>query len=161
MNLSVSWYNNNNINVFFFQNRVIVLQSFQTEIEWFTLCDKGVWNLNGCILMCSSSRRRKWQVWRGIVGMKGAAAVLRIETNYISGCCEATASAALWPSIISSFHTSQKQRAGLICEGRGGWVRRLGVLELSLAAYTLTLLENHKELSVSQCVNQFNNTNSF
>ncbi len=97
----------------------------------------------------------------GIVGMKGAAAVLRIETNYISGCCEATASAALWPSIISSFHTSQKQRAGLICEGRGGWVRRLGVLELSLAAYTLTLLENHKELSVSQCVNQFNNTNSF
>lgn len=78
------------------------------------------------------------------MGTKGAAAVLGIETNYINGCCEGSASAALWPSIISSFHTFQKQRAGLICERRGGWVRRLGVLVLSLAAYTLTLLENHK-----------------
>lgn len=96
-----------------------------------------------------------------VEGHCGYEAVLGIETNYIIGCCEASASAALWPSIISSFHTFQKQRAGLICEGHGGWVRRLGVFVFSLAAYTLTLLENHKELSVSQCVNPFNNKNSF
>lgn len=46
------------------------------------------------------------------MGRMRAAAVLGIETNYISGCCEVSARAAPWPSIISSLHTLQTQRAG-------------------------------------------------